>query len=119
MALDTAFESLAARADADARRSIAVRLAKRAKALWSFRIIGSYRKLFLDTNGQLTPAAVDFIADVSAVAVLGVADQPGTSDSILRDRAGRRAIALHIIGRMDLDGTRLRALAQQLREEPK
>ncbi len=78
----------------------------------------SYRALFLDADGNLKPEAVDVIADMSAVATIGVADQAGTSEAVLRDRAGRRTMTLHVIARMDLDGSRLRDLAGKLRREP-
>ena len=111
MAVDTELEALAARADQAAQES----LAARARRLRDFRVVRAYRDLFLDANGKLKPSAVQVIADFSAVARLGTTSNIASTEGELREYSGRRNLALHIIGRLDLDGSRLRDLARNLR----
>ena len=118
VALDHEIEAMAARAEREARSKVEQARKLFEKLLWKDRVIRSYRKLFLDADGNLKPEAVDVIADMSAVAAIGVADQAGTSDAVLRDRVGRRTMALHVIARMDLGGAQLSDLAAKLRREP-
>lgn len=117
MALDHEVLSLAARADAIERASLADRARHKMRRIRDHRIISAYRRLFVEADGTLKPDAVDVIADLSAVARLGIVDGPTMSDAEMREAAGRRTMALHLIARMDLDGSRLAKLAAQLREE--
>ena len=110
MALDHEIEAMAAQAERDARKLKRRLLGRRSVAM-------AYRRLFLDpVAGDIKPEAIEVIADFSSVALLGVADIPAMPDDQLRDRAGRRALALHILARIDLDGSALRDLASKLRE---
>ncbi len=118
MALSDEIEAIGARAEREARSKVEQARKLVAKWLWKDRVVRSYQKLFLDAAGNLKPEAIDVIADLSAVAQIGVADQAGMSEAVLRDRAGRRTMALHVIARMDLDGSQLRDLAAKLRREP-
>ncbi|QNQ09253.1 Bbp19 family protein [Sphingomonas alpina] len=112
MAVEHEIDALASRAEQQQLR----RIYERAKRLSLFRTIAAYRTLFLDEHGAVRPDAVAVIADFSRVAKLGVVDASGVGDAELRERSGRRAIALHILGRLDLDGSKLRDLASKLRE---
>lgn len=112
MAADAEIDALATLADQRRRAG----MLKQMRRIREFNILSAYRRLFLDADGNLTPDAVTVLADVSKVGRLGFADTSVLSDAELRERGGRRAMALHIYGRLDLDGTRLRELAHRLRE---
>jgi hypothetical protein len=111
MALEHELEALAARADAEGHR----RWMRKLRLLTRRNAILAYRRLLLDEHGQVMPDAAQVIADLAAVARLGMADPLAITDGELRQRAGRREIVLHLIARMDLDGSRLRQLSKQLR----
>lgn len=105
-------EMLATSADALAnRRSALIARIKR-----KFGAIRAYRTVFLDEDGTVSAAGAKVLADIGAVGRLGYVDPPAATDAILRERVGRRALALHIISRLDLGGEQLRTLAHQLRE---
>lgn len=110
--VDLEIEALAARADQIRRRSLYERL----RHVWRRRTILAYRKLFLGEDGNVTADGALVIADFSRAARLGNAEVTAATDAEMRERNGRRAIALHIIARLDLDGTRLRDLGRKLRE---
>lgn len=112
MALEHEIDALAAQAGAKRRQRILALI----KWRWRRRVVLAYRKLFVGEDGQLTPEAVIVMADIGNTARLGVVDLAAASDAELRERAGRRSLALHIIGRMDLDGSALRDLSKKLRE---
>lgn len=113
MAADLEIEAFAARAD-DARTRT---LAERWKRVAKRNAIMAYRRLFLDAEGNMKPDAVAVIADIAALAQLGRVLPPYATEGELRAFEGRRSMALHILGRMDLDGSRLRDLAKKMREE--
>lgn len=112
MAADLEIDAMASRAEQVQQRV----LAERWRRVRQRETIMAYRRLFLDGDGNLKPDAVAVIADFSAVAQLGRAVPPHATEGEMRSHEGRRAIALHILGRMDLDGSRLRDLARKLRE---
>lgn len=118
MSLDHEVISLSAQADAMADASLAERMRKRMKRAAEQRTISAYRALFLNADGTWKPEAALVIGDFSAIARLGVADDVALSDAQLREYRGRRNLALHIIARLDLDGSRLAELAKKLREGP-
>lgn len=93
-----------------------------ARARGRLRLIGrqnrmlAYRALFIGADGELKAEAIDVIADLAAVARLGFADDASMTDAQLRDRAARRAIVLHLISRIDLNGNQLAKIRQQIRD---
>ena len=117
MALDHEIDAMAADVAARAQgQSKLARAARRARLILRHRTISSYRALFVDKDGRFTPDAVRVIADLGRVARLGMADVPAASDAALRDHAGRRAIALHILSRCDPSGAALSELSRKIRE---
>lgn len=115
MAFDHGLTVLAAEQE-DRRRDVAARLARRIRIVDEWDKVRAYRKLFLGEDGQLKPEAVKVLADIGAVARIGMVERPGASDAELREFAGRRQLALHVLGRMDQSGVRMRDLAAKLRE---
>lgn len=112
MAADLEIEALASLASQTQARTIAERVKRIAKR----NTIMAYRRLFLDAEGGVKPDAIDVIADIAALAQLGRVLPPYATEGELRAFEGRRSMALHILGRLDLDGTRLRDLAKKMRE---
>lgn len=119
MAGDLEIEALASLVDRVAMKAERGRIATehaRVKAVHSANVIRSYRAVFLDEHGDLTALACDVIADIADEAQLGRFDQSQISDAMMRERNGKRALALHILSRLDLDGSKLRKLARRMRE---
>lgn len=112
MALEHEIEALAAQAEQKRRNRVLALL----KWRWRRRVVLAYRKIFVGPDGNLTPDAIVVLADIGNTARLGVADPVAASDGALRERVGRRSLALHIIARMDLDGAALREVSNKLRE---
>jgi hypothetical protein len=96
-------------------RSKLHRARKLAQLVFQSRMIRAYRALFLDGDA-FKPEAVLVLADLGRVAKLGFADLPSADDVQLRDRAGKRAIALHILSRCDPSAAALTELAKRIRE---
>ncbi len=115
MALDHEIDVLGARQDM-AQQAMMRRAARRMKLIVLFNTVRAYRALFLDEQGEIRPEAVTVIGDLATKGRLGVVDDPGSSDGALREYAGRRAIVLHLLARLDLSGMRLRDLARKMRE---
>lgn len=113
MAADLEIEAMAAQADAGRNRTLAERWKRAAKR----NTIMAYRRLFLDGAGNVKADAAEVIADITALAQLGRVLPPYATEGELRAFEGRRSMALHILGRLDLDGTRLRDLAKKMREQ--
>lgn len=119
MAADLEIEALASAVDRvriRAEQRTLLNLFARRRAVDRHNIIHAYRRLFLDESGELSAVAIEVIADISEVAQLGRFDPGTVSDSEMRERNGRRALALHILSQIDLDGSRLRKLAKTMRE---
>lgn len=95
---------------AQTRRSLRDRLIRRSNT------VTAYRRLFLTDAGELKPEAARVLGDIARVAGLGAALPDTTTDAALRQREGMRSIALHVLARIDLDGSKLRDLSQQIRE---
>jgi hypothetical protein len=115
VAFDTEIDGLALERSAR-ERSRLQRARKLALYLFQSRTIRSYRAVFLDPAGGFRPEAVLVLADLGRVAKMGFADLPSVDDAQLRDRAGKRAIALHILSRCDASGAALNDLAKKIRE---
>lgn len=81
----------------------------------SMNLHGAYHRLFVGEDGQLTRDAMLVIGDIVRVGGIGTV-VPNQSDQQLREREGRRAMALHVLARIDLSGEQMRQLAQQERE---
>lgn len=119
MAADLEIEALASQVDQiriRAERNRVAALFARRRAAAKSNVIRDYRRLFLDEHGELSSAAIAVIADVAEVAQLGRFDPGAVSDTEMRERNGRRALALHILSQIDLDGSKLRKLAKTMRE---
>ena len=115
MALDHEVDALGVMQETAEQRRMR-RYARRMRLLFEFSTVRAYRALLLDETGALRPEAVRVLADIGAKARLGVVDDPTLSDGALREFAGRRAIALHVLARADQSGVKLRDLARKLRE---
>jgi hypothetical protein len=109
VALDAEILAVAAQAE---KRSIQQRI----RAIRDANTIRAYRALLLDADGELKPAALTVIEDLSRVAQLGRVVPAQVSDAHVREINGRRMIALHFIERIDLSGEKLRRLSTKLRE---
>ena len=117
MALEHDIEAMALHAEARAReRSLPARIARRIRLVLKAKTIQAYRAVFVGGDGRVTPQAARVIADLGGVARLGLAPPPDTPDAVLRDRAGRQAIVLHLLARLDLDGAALHDLNKKIRE---
>jgi hypothetical protein len=119
MAADLEIDALAAVADrvaGEARTRRARLLAVLKRSSRKADTIRSYRRLFLDDGGAMTPAAIAVFGDIATIAQLGRFDPGGISDADMRERNGARKLALHILSQLDLDGSRLRKLAKTMRE---
>ena len=119
MAADLEVEALASQVDqlaARAEKQRLVNLFKRRRAVARSNTIRDYRRLFLDDDGALSIAAIAVIADITEVAQMGRYDPGNVSDGEMRERNGKRALALHILSQIDLDGSALRRLAKTMRE---
>lgn len=81
-----------------------------------FATVRAYRAVFLDEHGELTPDAVRVIADIASEAGIGFATSPAISDTELRELAGRRTLALHVLTRLDKAGVKMRDIARKMRE---
>lgn len=112
VAADLEIEAMAAQADSAGKRTIVEQL----RRALQHRTIIAYRRLFLDAEGKVRPEAVDVIADIASIAQLGRAVPTIATEGEMRAIEGRRMLALHILGRMDLDGSRLRDLSRKMRE---
>lgn len=79
------------------------------------RIYAAYQSIFGLVDGKLSPDGQIVLTDLITAANLG--EMSGAlSDSELREWYGRRKILLHIINRLDRDGTKAGQLTQQIRE---
>jgi hypothetical protein len=116
VALEHEFLALEAQAERTRQQTIGARLKHVARLVRERGTVRAYRSLFLDGEGNPTPDAVTVIADFAGVGRLGFVDLATATEAEMRDRAGRRALALHILGRLDLDGTKLRDLTRKIRE---
>ncbi|NLS27937.1 hypothetical protein S2M10_29390 [Sphingomonas sp. S2M10] len=117
MALEHDIEAMARRAEAHARdRSLPARMARRIKLVFKAKTIRAYRAVFLGADGRITSHAARVIADLGAVAKLGLAATPDMPEAVLRDRAGRQTVVLHLLARMDLDGAALDDINKKIRE---
>lgn len=115
MASDVEIDALALETRARDRSKLQ-RARKLALYVFHSRIIRAYRATFLNAGGDFKPEAVLVLADLGRVARLGYADLPPADDTVLRDRAGKRAIALHILSRCDPSAAALTDLAKKIRE---
>lgn len=115
MAIDHELTGLATLQEKREQRTF-VRLMRLRVLSGQFRTLRAYRDLFLDEDGELKPDAVQVIADLAGVARLGIADRAVMSDAELREYAGRRAIVLHMLARLDQSGVKMRDLARKMRE---
>ncbi|HMS22107.1 hypothetical protein [uncultured Sphingorhabdus sp.] len=78
------------------------------------RLYAAYNALFFE-NGKLKPDAQLVLADLNDAAGMGEMSS-ALSDQELRDLFGRRKIVLHLINRLDRDGTKRDQLTQAIRE---
>ncbi len=79
------------------------------------RIYAAYQSIFGLVDGKLSDDGQIVLTDLITAANLG--EMSGAlSDSELREWYGRRKILLHIINRLDRDGTKAGQLTQQIRE---
>lgn len=79
------------------------------------RIIAAYQTIFGLTDGKLSIDGKIVLDDL--ISATGIGEMNGAlSDSELREWYGRRKILLHIINRLDRDGTKAGQLTQQIRE---
>lgn len=78
------------------------------------RIYAAYHSLFFE-NGKLKPDAATVLADLVAVARMGEMSS-ALSDQELRELFGRHKMVLHLINRLDRDGTKRDQLTQAIRE---
>lgn len=97
-------------------RTATTRRAMRDRFLRQSNVVQAYRRLFLNDDGDLKPEAARVLADMARVAGLGTVLPATASDAALREREGKRGLALHVIARIDLDGNKLRELSRQIRE---
>jgi hypothetical protein len=103
---------LTAEAEARRRRNLIDYL----RALRDRETILAYRRAFTDEAGLVTPAGTAMIADLMAVTRTGEIDNAKLSNDELRYLAGMRAVLIHIMQRLDLNGAKLRHLASRLKE---
>jgi hypothetical protein len=115
VALDTEIEGLGLERSAR-ERSRLQRARKMALYLFHSKTIRAYRALFLEPDGGFKPEAVLVLADLGRVAKAGYADLPTGDDAVLRDRAGKRSLWLHVLSRCDPSGAALTDLAKKIRE---
>ncbi len=79
------------------------------------RIYAAYQSIFGLKDGKLSPAGEVVLSDLIAAANLG--EMSGLlSDAEMRIWYGQRRMLLHIINRLDRDGTKAGQLTQQIRE---
>lgn len=79
------------------------------------RLYAAYQSVFGWKNGKLSQDGQIVLNDLIEAANLG--EMSGAlSDAELREWYGRRKILLHVINRLDRDGTKADQLTQQLRE---
>jgi hypothetical protein len=79
------------------------------------RTYAAFDALFLDATGGLTPDAEIVLRDLVKVSRMGEIGAHLT-DAELRDIQGRRTIVLHLLNRLDRDGSRRHVLTEALRE---
>jgi hypothetical protein len=79
------------------------------------RVYAAFDALFLDGKGELTPDAELVLRDLVKVSRMGEIGAHLT-DAELRDIQGRRTIVLHLLNRLDRDGSRRHRLTTALRE---
>lgn len=112
MALEDEIEALRSQGQQLRKRSLLARM----RAIVERDRVLAYKRLFLDPDGELSADAMAVIADLGRVARVGIVDGPQMSDTELRTMAGRRAMVLHILARLDLSGEKMKRLATVIRE---
>ena len=80
------------------------------------RRIDAYAACFLDSEGELTPAARLVIEHLAIEARLGLPDK-GLSDAELREAAGARRIVLVVMESLRGDPAKLSRMVRQAREQ--
>lgn len=79
------------------------------------RIYASYKACFCDAEGKITESGLTVLSDMVGAASLG--EMSGAlTDQELRELYGRRKLMLHVINRLDRDGTKVDQLTQAIRE---
>ena len=94
------------------RRRISVDEILRAKK--HRRIYAAYKAMFFE-NGQLKDDAKIVLKDLVEASAIGEM-RADLSNDALRELFGRRKIVLHVINRLDRDGTKVDQLTQAIRE---